>query len=58
MAANGTTVLGTTVSPIQTAATRTLVFTLPAGNYRFTVVAINAVGTSPASAQSNLVTAR
>jgi len=32
--------------------------TLPAGNYRFTVVAINATGTSVASGQSNQVTAR
>ena len=32
--------------------------TLPAGDYRFTVVAINAAGTSLASGQSNLVTAR
>ncbi|MEP7115725.1 MAG: fibronectin type III domain-containing protein, partial [Ilumatobacteraceae bacterium] len=32
--------------------------TLPAGNYRFTVVAINATGPGVASAQSNQVTAR
>jgi len=32
--------------------------TLPAGNYRFTVVAINATGTSVTSGQSNLVAAR
>ena len=33
--------------------------TLPvAGNYRFTVVAINAVGSGPASARSNLVAGR
>jgi hypothetical protein len=31
---------------------------LPAGKYRFQVVAINVVGTSPLSARSNLVTAR
>ena len=32
--------------------------TLPAGSYRFTVVAINATGTGVSSGQSNLVTAR
>ena len=37
---------------------QTLVMTLPAGNYRFTVVAINSTGPSLASGQSNLVTAR
>ena len=43
----------------QAGANQTLVWTtLPAGNYRFTVVAINAVGTGPASAQSNQVVAR
>jgi len=36
----------------------TVEMTLPAGNYRFTVVAINATGTSVASGQSNQVTAR
>jgi len=37
---------------------QSFVMTLPAGNYRFTVVAINAAGTGVASRQSNLVTAR
>ena len=36
---------------------QSLEMTLPAGNYRFTVVAINATGRSLASGQSNLVTA-
>ena len=52
-------VLSTTVSAVQPAAARSLLMTLPvAGNYRFTVTAINAVGTSPASARSNLVAGR
>jgi len=59
MAADGTTVVGSpTTSALLGAAARTLVFALPTGNYRFEVVAINAVGTSAASARSNLVTAR
>ena len=37
---------------------QTFAMTLAAGNYRFTVVAINAAGTSAASGQSNLVTAQ
>ena len=58
IAANGT-VLATTVSAVQPAAARTLVMTLPVtGNYRFTVQAINAVGSSAPSARSNLVAAR
>jgi len=49
-------VLATTQSAVLGATVRTLPMTLPvAGNYRFTVVAINAVGTSAASARSNLV---
>ena len=40
------------------ARTRSLSMTLPAGNYRFEVVAINAVGASPASSRSNQVAAR
>jgi hypothetical protein len=58
MAADGNTVLATTVSAVQPAAARTLVMPLVAGNYRFTVEAINAVGTGPQSARSNLVIAR
>jgi hypothetical protein len=37
---------------------QTRVMTLPAGLYRFTVVAVNATGAGPASAESNLVIAR
>ncbi len=52
-------VLATTVSAVQGPAVRTLAMTLPvAGNYRFTVVAINAVGSSVASVRSNLVAGR
>jgi hypothetical protein len=50
-------VLGQTSSPVLAASTRSYVMTLPAvGSYRFTVVARNAIGTSPSSAPSGLVT--
>ena len=50
-------VLGQTSSPVLSTFTRSYVMTLPAvGSYRFTVVATNAVGSSPASGASNLVT--
>jgi hypothetical protein len=50
-------VLGQTSSPVLGASTKSYEMTLPAvGSYRFTVVATNAVGTSPASAASGLVT--
>ena len=52
------TVLSTTQSAVLASTARTLQMTLTSGNYRFQVVAINAVGTSPRSARSNLVTAR
>ena len=53
------TVLSTTTSAVQPATSRSLEMTLPAtGNYRFTVQAINAIGTSPQSARSNLVAGR
>lgn len=53
------TAIGTPIQSAVLAATaRSLQMTLPAGNYRFTVVAINAVGTSTPSARSNLVAAR
>ena len=52
-------VLSTTTSTVQPAAARTLSMTLPvAGNYRFTVRAINIVGSSAQSARSNLVAGR
>jgi predicted phage tail protein len=59
MDADGTTVVGTPVqSAVLGANVRSFVFALPAGNYRFEVVAVNAVGTSAPSARSNLATAR
>ncbi|WP_159083677.1 peroxidase family protein [Nocardioides terrigena] len=52
-------VLATTTSAVQPAAARTLLMTLPvAGNYRFTVQAINAIGNSQQSLRSNLVAGR
>lgn len=50
--------LSTTLSAVLPRTRRTLTMTLPAGNYRFTVQAINAVGAGAQSARSNLVTAR
>jgi Ca2+-binding RTX toxin-like protein len=59
MAADGVTAVGTPTVALAAAGARTLSMTLPAaGNYRFQVVAINAVGDSPASARSALVAAR
>ena len=53
------TVVSTTTSGMQPATSRSLAMTLPvAGNYRFTVQAINAVGASPQSGRSNLVAGR
>lgn len=52
------TVVSSTVSPVLASTARSRSFTLVAGNYRFTVVAINAVGTSAASARSNNVVPR
>jgi hypothetical protein len=52
-------VLQTTQSAVLAPTARSLVMTLPqTGNYRFQVVAINAIGTSPRSARSNLVAGR
>ncbi len=52
-------VVSTTLSTVQPAGARRLTMTLPgAGNYRFTVQAINAVGAGPHSARSNLVAGR
>ena len=42
----------------QAGVNQTFQMALPAGQYRFRVVAINVNGTSPSSALSNLVTAR
>ncbi|MFZ0160756.1 MAG: fibronectin type III domain-containing protein [Kineosporiaceae bacterium] len=51
--------LGTTVSGVVSASTRSLAMTLPvAGSYRFKVQAINAVGSGAQSPLSNMVTAR
>jgi len=56
---SGGTVLSSTVSTDQPAASRSLDMTLPvAGNYRFTVQAINAAGAGAASARSNRVAGR
>ena len=53
------TVLATTVSAVQPATSRLLLMTLPVGgNYRFTVAAVNVVGSSAQSARSNLVLGR
>jgi hypothetical protein len=52
-------ILDTTESAIQPASARSLTMTLPvSGTYRFKVHALNEVGQSPISAQSNKVTAR
>ena len=52
-------VLAQTTSAVQPATSRSLQMIVPiAGNYRFTVQAINAVGASPQSARSNLVAGR
>jgi Ca2+-binding RTX toxin-like protein len=57
--AAGTAAVGAAVvSAVQGPTIRALTMTLTAGNYRFTVKAINAVAYSAASAKSNLVTAR
>jgi hypothetical protein len=52
------TVLSTTQSPVIGASRRQRSFTLQAGNYRFEVVAINAIGTSAPSARSANVVPR
>jgi hypothetical protein len=57
-AAADATVLSRTTSKTLGPAVKQREFTLPAGNYRFEVVAINAVGTSPPSARSANVVPR
>jgi len=52
------TFVAQTVSGIQPATARAFTMTLPAGTYRFTVQALNAIGFSAQSARSNLVTSR
>ncbi|MCQ6271212.1 fibronectin type III domain-containing protein [Pseudarthrobacter sp. R1] len=56
--ANNATVVSRTDSAVLPATARTLEMTLTGSNYRFVVVAINGVGTSPESARSNSVVAR
>jgi hypothetical protein len=57
-AAADATVLSTTASPVLGPLVKQRSFTLAAGDYRFEVVAINAVGTSPRSARSSNVVPR
>jgi lamin tail-like protein/fibronectin type III domain protein len=52
------TVLSRTTSRVLGAAVRQREFTLTAGTYRFEVVAINAIGTGPASTRSATITPR
>ena len=59
MAADGVTVAAVAQVQVVTGATSsTRTFTLPAGTYRFGVVATNAVGNSASSARSNAVVPR
>jgi hypothetical protein len=57
-AAADATVLSRTTSRVLGPAVRQREFTLAAGNYRFEVVAINAIGTSPPSARSTNIVPR
>jgi len=58
MAADGTTPVGTPTVANVGAAVRTRSFTLPAGNYRFEVVANNSAGSSDPSERSAIVSPR
>jgi len=58
MAADGVTVVGSPTVAIVGATVRTRSFTLPAGSYRFEVVAVNSVGSSVPSIRSALVQPR
>jgi Ca2+-binding RTX toxin-like protein len=58
MAADGVTAVGTPTVAIVGSAVRTRSFTLPAGSYRFEVVAMNSVGDSVPSARSAVVQPR
>ncbi|GGK33203.1 hypothetical protein GCM10010124_27420 [Pilimelia terevasa] len=55
---SGTRVVGVTTLPLRSAASRASTVTLRAGTYRFLVTAVNSVGESAASGQSNAVVAR
>ena len=58
MAADGVTAVGTPTVAITNGAAISRTFTLPAGSYRFEVVAINSVGDSVPSARSVLINPR
>jgi Ca2+-binding RTX toxin-like protein len=58
MAADGVTAVGAATVVTVGSTLRTAAMTLAAGNYRFSVQAVNVAGNSAASARSNLVTAR
>ncbi|WP_295694758.1 fibronectin type III domain-containing protein [Lapillicoccus sp.] len=58
MAADGVTPVGAPTFASVGATVRTRSFTLPAGTYRFEVVALNSVGTSARSQRSNAVLAQ
>ncbi len=58
MMGDGVTAISSTSFTTAGAAARSHAFTLPAGSYRFEVVATNAIGDSPPSPRSNLVQPR